>query len=80
MLRPRGLPMRLNWATVLLAAKTYGSVLRQVDPLDSSDEVVGPFGINVAISANGHRAAKPEVASVAARQGLLRPEPYSTAL
>ena len=40
--------------------------------------MVGPFGINVAISANGHRAAKPEVASVAARQGLLRPVPYST--
>ena len=65
------------WPTVLMAAKTYG-ILRQVDPLDSSDEVVGPFGINVAISANGHRASKPEVASVAARQGLLRPVPYST--
>jgi hypothetical protein len=29
--------------------------------------------VDYLVSANGHRAAKPEVASVAARQGLLRP-------
>ena len=44
-----------------------------------------PFGVNIAISANGHRAATPELVGVGARtslttlhERLLLPVPYST--